>query len=372
MNKVINNEIENVKSEDNFLHFLMTQCLGIRRWSLTIALLLYIAFAVMDVIKFSSEVYSLTLITRAFLVILPLLYLNIVYWFFPPISIRSNLLILLLIYVGSGLNHTLIYYLSQLYGFQFSELGLVLILMFGCLLLVIPIKPAAVATFIILSVFSAVNFYIKQQLADLIFMLIILIFVASICLTINLIGQKTLYKNYLLINRLYNESITDGLTKLHNKRSFQEEIERLNAIATRDNTTLGLILIDADYFKIINDTFGHGVGDDVLIKIAEVIDSQCRRAEDIGFRIGGDEFAIIIYGVNSKKLEEKCAEIVSNVANLNLKNNDESLKISVSVGAVLKTNDAKLTSDNLVEIADEYLYEAKENGRNQYYLKTFQ
>ena len=372
MNKEVKNEYENLKSEDNFLHFLMTQCLGMRRWALTASLLLYIVFAVMDVIKFPSEVYSLTLTTRFILVIVPLLYLNFVYWFFPPISIRSNLLILLLVYIGSGLTHSLIYYLSEIYSFPFSELGLVLILMFGCLLLMMPIKPAAIATFIILAVFSAVNFHLNQQLADLIFALVILGFVACICLTINVIGQKTLYKNYLLINRLYNESITDGLTKLHNKRSFQEEVVRLNAIATRDNATLGLILIDADNFKTINDSFGHSIGDEVLIRIANVIDAKCQRAEDIGFRVGGDEFALILYGINSEKLEEICVDMVKSVANFNIINNRKNVKTSVSLGAVLKSGTAKITSDNLIEVADEYLYEAKENGRNQYYLRTFQ
>ena len=372
MNKKIKNLNENVKSEDNFLHFLMTQCLGIRRWALLVSLILYTAFAVMDVIKFPSEIYSLTLTTRLILVVLPLIYLNIVYWYYPPLSIRSNSLIMLMVYVGSGLNHTFIYYLSEVYTFQFSELGLVLILMFGCLLLIIAIKPAVVATAIILSVFSAVNFHLNHQIADLIFLLIILLFVSGICLTINLLGQKMLYQNYLLINRLYNESITDGLTKLHNKRSFQEEIERLNAIATRDNATLGLILIDADNFKTINDTFGHDVGDDVLVKLSEVIETKCRRAEDIGFRIGGDEFALILYGISSEKLEQTCFDMVLTVATLNLKNSGKDVKTALSIGAVLKSANAKVSSDNLVKIADEYLYEAKENGRNQYYLKTFQ
>ena len=372
MNTEIKHETDNVKSSDNFLHFLMDQCLSIRRWALLVSLLLYLAFAVMDVLKFPSEVYSLTLTTRLFLVILPLIYLNIVYWFYPPSSIRANLLILITVYIASGLNHTLIFYLSNIYDFPFSELGLVLILMFGCLLIVIPIKPAMAATFIILSSFTAVKLHLHQALPDLIFVLIILVFVSGICLAINLMGQKTLYQNYLLINRLYNESITDGLTKLHNKRSFQEEIDRLNAIATRDNATLGLILIDADNFKTINDSFGHSVGDDVLIKIAEVIDAKCRRSEDIGFRIGGDEYAMFLYGITHENLEQTCFDIVLSVASFNIKHHGKSVKTSVSVGAVLKASNAKITCDNLVKIADDYLYEAKENGRSQYYLKTFQ
>jgi diguanylate cyclase (GGDEF)-like protein len=277
---------------------------------------------------------------------------------------------MLFVYLTVGLNHTLIYYLSSINGFSFPQLGLVLIIMFGCLLMVLPIKPAAIVTVIILCVFVAVNIHLNHPLNDLIFMLIILIVVAIICLMVNITGQKTLYKNYLLINRLYKESTTDGLTKLNNRRSFQEQIVRLNAIAVRDDVALGLIFIDADYFKIINDSCGHSMGDEVLKKLSSVIKDKCRRTEDICFRIGGDEFAMILYGINRAKLEETCLEIVKSVANLNLNNNGKMLKTSVSVGAALKTKSTKVSTDKLVKIADEYLYEAKENGKNQHCLKT--
>ncbi|MBA6342179.1 GGDEF domain-containing protein [Colwellia sp. MB02u-10] len=324
----------------------------------------------MDIVKFPSEIYLLTLTSRLFLVILPLLYLNFIYWFKPPITIRSNVLLMLFIYLTVGLNHTLIYYLSSINGFSFPQLGLVLIIMFGCLLMVLPIKPTAIVTVIILCVFVAVNIHLSHPLTELIFMLVIFIVAAAICLMVNLTGQKTLYQNYLLINRLYSESITDGLTKLNNRRSFQEQIVRLNAIAVRDDGALGLIFVDADYFKIINDSCGHSMGDEVLKKLARVIKDKCRRTEDIAFRIGGDEFAVILYGVNRAKLEATCLEIVESVANFNLNNNGEILKTSVSVGAALKTNSTKISSDKLVKLADEYLYEAKKNGKNQYCLKT--
>ncbi len=369
MNKTVQDD--NFNHEEKFTHFLMSQCLPVRRWSLTVALLLYIVFAVMDLLKFPSEVYQVTLSTRVVLVIFPLLYLNIIYWFRPPASIRANVITLLIIYLGAGLNHTLIFYVSQLYNFPFSQLGLVLIIMFGCLLLVLPIKPAGIMTFIMLCVHAAAHLYTSQPLADLLFVLIILSFVAGICLTINKLGQKTLYKNHLLINRLYNESITDGLTKLNNKRAFQEQIERLNAIASRDEVSLGLIFVDADYFKAINDTFGHSTGDDVLKKLAHVVDEKCRRSTDMGFRVGGDEFALILYGVNQETLEDTCREIVRDVADFHLTANQENVKTSVSVGAALKSNSAKITSDKLIELADECLYQAKRNGRDQFYLSVF-
>jgi len=368
MNAVI--ATNNINNQEKFSHFLMSQCLNVRRWAFSVSLLLYLAFSIMDVIKFPSAIYTVTLTARLILVILPLLYLNFIYWLSPPISIRSNVLLILMVYLGSGLTHALIFYISTSYGFQFSQLGIILIFMFGCLLFVLPVKPSVIVTVIILCVYAAVKIYTNYQLTDLIFELIILSFVASICLTINHVGQKTLYQNYLLINRLYYESITDGLTKLNNRRAFEEQIERLNAIANRDKVALGLIFIDADYFKVINDSFGHTVGDEVLQKIANLIASKCRRTSDIGFRIGGDEFALVLYGITSKKLAYFCQEIVTEVENFNLINNNENIKTSVSVGAVLKSENTKITSANLVELADEYLYKAKHNGRNQFYLNS--
>jgi len=368
MNTVVSNK--EFSEKEKFSHFLMTQCLSIRRWALTVALLLYVVFAFMDVLKFPSEIYSITLTTRIILVILPLLYLNFIYWLSPPKSIRSNVMLMLLIYLGSGLNHILISYISGLYGFQFSELGMVLIIMFGCLLLALPIKLASIVTLIVFCTYAAINLYAEHQLADLLFRLIIFSFVAGICLAVNLASQKTLFQNFLLINRLYNESITDGLTKLNNKRAFLDQIERLTSIAVRDKVTLGLIFVDVDYFKAINDSLGHSAGDDVLKKIAHVVDTKCRRCEDLGFRIGGDEFALILYGVDRMKLEETCLEIVADVFDLSENNHEKPINTSVSVGAVLKSESAKTTSNNLVNLADKHLYEAKGNGRNQFYLQS--
>lgn len=359
---------KNFSKPESFSTFLMSQCLSMRRWALIVALLLYIAFAVMDVIKFPSEIYKITLSTRFIFVIIPLLYLNFLYWIKPPKSIRSNVFLMLIIYLGSGLNHSLIYYISELNGFAFSELGIVLIIMFGCLLLVLPIKPASAATVIILSVYTLVKLHADHQLSDLLFILIILSFVTGICLTVSLVGQKTIYQNYILINKLYNESITDGLTKLNNKRAFQEQIERLTSIAMRDENSLGLIFIDADYFKTVNNSFGHSTGDDLLKKLAQVVDAKCRRSTDVGFRIGGDEFALILYGADEKTLESVCQEIVADVATFDLKIDKKNVQTSVSVGATLKSKSAKITSAKLIELTDQYLYEAKRKGRNQFQL----
>jgi diguanylate cyclase (GGDEF)-like protein len=243
--------------------------------------------------------------------------------------------------------------------------------MFGCLLLVLPIKPAGIVTLTIIAVYTSVKIYVNNPITDLLFVLIILSFVAGICLMINLAGQKTLHQNYQLINRLYNESITDGLTKLNNKRAFQEQIERLNAIAIRDQVPLGLILVDVDYFKTVNDSFGHTIGDLVLKKVANVVDSKCRRSTDMGFRIGGDEFALILYGINVTTLEKVCLEIVKDVSAFNLKKNDKTIRTTVSVGAVLKSENANITSNNLISLADEYLYAAKDGGRNQFHTQLF-
>lgn len=362
----------NFQREKSFSHFLMSQCLNLRRWALTVGLFLYIIFAVMDVVKFPQEVYVITLTARLLLVILPLIFLTYSYWVKPPKSIHKYVYLMLLVYLGGGLNHILIYYLSELHGLPFSTLGLVLILMFGCLLTALPILHAGITSLIVLAVYSVVNFYFANQLIDLLFILTILSCVAGMCLAINLVCQKVLYQNYQLINRLYQDSISDGLTKLKNKRFFLEQIEFVTELVKREKASIGLIFIDADHFKAINDSFGHDVGDEVLVEFANVITSKFRRKTDMGFRIGGDEFSMILYNVTKQKLEQMCEELVAEIANLNIKVNDTDVVTSVSVGAVFMVNLVNYKSENLVKLADESLYRAKNNGKNQFFLNAFE
>ncbi len=158
------------------------------------------------------------------------------------------------------------------------------------------------------------------------------------------------------------EAIHDDLTGLHNRRYFNErlmdEVER----AKRYSNDLSLLLCDIDFFKNVNDTFGHPVGDKVLIWIGKTFRDRLRKT-DIVARYGGEEFMIILLNTEKDKASEIAEDLRRTVAESPLPGN-ERVKVSISIG--ISTFGAEASSFNgLISSADKALYCAKSRGRNR-------
>ena len=357
------------KANIPFREFLMLQCLQLRRWSLLIAFFLYGIFAILDVMRFPIEIYQITLSSRFILVFLPLSILNFIYWFRPPRSIINYSWLLLLVYLGAGLNHSLIHYYSEINQLPFSQLGLVLIMMFGCLLTALPIIPALAVTIFILVVYGISNIYFEHNYIELFLELLILGSVAGLCLLINQVCQVILRENHHLIKKLYGDSITDGLTSLYNKRFFESQFEDLCLLAKRESKKVSLLLIDLDHFKKINDQQGHLVGDKVLQEVALILKLVCRRPADYACRVGGDEFAIIFYGISEQRMRAVCEEILAHTALIENDFQEGTFsKISLSIGGATQLSPEDINSAAIIERADQFLYQAKTNGRGTYVI----
>jgi diguanylate cyclase (GGDEF)-like protein len=157
-------------------------------------------------------------------------------------------------------------------------------------------------------------------------------------------------------NRLDKITKTDSLTKLKNRLYINNEIEKLK----KGNIEYNFILFDLDFFKKINDKFGHEIGDKVLIKIAEIITHHTRE-EDILSRIGGEEFLILIKG------NEKLAQSIAERLRIEIEKNDYSeikhkLNVSASFGL---SNSIDCKKENMFDCADKNLYKSKTTGRNK-------
>jgi diguanylate cyclase (GGDEF)-like protein len=165
--------------------------------------------------------------------------------------------------------------------------------------------------------------------------------------------------------RLYDASITDRLTGLKNNRHFQEQLERAMARCRRDATGLCLAIVDIDHFKKFNDTYGHKVGDFVLMQTARILESSCRSSgADQAFRYGGEEFCMLLTETDMQTAHERMdafREAVENAAHVW---QNERLSVTCSVGICHFPSGAKNTSD-LFEFADSALYAAKQSGRNR-------
>lgn len=165
--------------------------------------------------------------------------------------------------------------------------------------------------------------------------------------------------------RLKELVFRDGLTGLHNHRYFQEILDQELARSKRYNKPLSLIMFDIDFFKKVNDNFGHPVGDLVLMNLARVVEGAVRPS-DIVARYGGEEFAVILPETNSSGLKvfaerlRRCAEGIETIAE------NRQIKVTISVGGTSFAPDrSDCEKQALIEAADRGLYESKRNGRNR-------
>jgi diguanylate cyclase (GGDEF)-like protein len=164
--------------------------------------------------------------------------------------------------------------------------------------------------------------------------------------------------------RLELLSITDGLTKLHNHRYFQDELARAFEESQRYQRPLSLAMIDIDFFKKFNDTHGHAVGDDVLKRAAELYHSSVR-STDLVARYGGEEFAVMMPETaldDGIAFAEKIRHLVETSP---LHTQAGPLNVTVSLGVASVPQSRIHTAKELIIAADKALYRAKKNGRNQ-------
>lgn len=162
----------------------------------------------------------------------------------------------------------------------------------------------------------------------------------------------------------YKLATTDGLTGLYNHRYFQEQMTSALEHAKRYETEFSLIIIDIDYFKKFNDSFGHQCGDRVLRAVAQTLKKNVR-ATDIVCRYGGEEMSIILPNIGREDAIFTAQKLCKLVAEQEVRtNNDKTTNVTISLGVATYPGDAETTQD-LIKAADERLYHAKENGRNQ-------
>jgi diguanylate cyclase (GGDEF)-like protein len=161
-------------------------------------------------------------------------------------------------------------------------------------------------------------------------------------------------------------AMRDGLTGLINHRTMHEKLYAENLRAERQKVNIGLLMMDIDKFKSINDTYGHPAGDEILKGIAKTIMSEVRSEIDLVARYGGEEFVVALIDTSESGLKETAERIRKTIeaTSYNIKQKLP-LNVTVSIGAYLKHPNGKYSMAECLKFADTALYKAKEGGRNQ-------
>lgn len=178
------------------------------------------------------------------------------------------------------------------------------------------------------------------------------------------VSQQQLLDTNLMLQRLMN---SDGLTGLSNRRHFDEYLELEWRRAMREQQQLSLLMIDVDYFKAYNDSFGHLAGDEALRQVAEAIRGSCSRPTDLPARYGGEEFALVLPNTSPGGARLIAEKLRQTVLALNIPHiaPQADAHLSVSIGLATLTPGIGSHSRQLISAADKGLYMAKNNGRNQ-------
>lgn len=170
-------------------------------------------------------------------------------------------------------------------------------------------------------------------------------------------------ENGVLFKKMEQMATTDGLTNLTNHRTFQQKFEALLDSSGRHGRKLSVLLCDIDHFKSVNDTYGHPVGDEVLRRVSKVLKLATRKI-DVPARYGGEEFAVVLDATDEDGATKLADRIRQDVESMVIPSEKGSFKVTMSIGVATFPADGH-DRGVLIENADQSLYYAKENGRNQ-------
>lgn len=177
-------------------------------------------------------------------------------------------------------------------------------------------------------------------------------------------AAKPVIESQILMDKLLDTSLRDAMTGLYNRRFLEEFIDKVMSQALREKETYSILMLDVDFFKMVNDTYGHNIGDKVIVEIGKLVRSSIRES-DLGIRYGGEEFVIMLHNADeagtlkvAQAIHDNFGELVFDVGN------GETLQKTMSIGVSKFPTDGD-TIWKAIKYADTALYVAKTTGRNK-------
>lgn len=350
--------------ETQYRNYLLEDSFDLKRIALSIGVLIWLALAAIDFLLIAGPAHWHMLAVR--IGVLGLLIVCgglILQRRHVHLLVPLSLACILAIGIGAAAVTGIAHRVDQNYPYE----GLLLVSMAAYFLVGLRFSEAVVSALIMLLSYIGFELYAGLPLATLVSNIVFL-------LIGNLVGAVGCYlleyksRQHFLISRLLKVMAEhDSLTGLHNRRSFNRQLERLWRQAQRESVGLALLLCDVDHFKAYNDRYGHQAGDTVLQRIGEVLIGCARRPLDMAVRLGGEEFAVLLYGASEREARERAEVLRHEVQALGIAHEGsltaEEVTLSIGVSCLWPETGHPLRS--IYEHADRALYEAKAFGRNQ-------
>jgi diguanylate cyclase (GGDEF)-like protein len=183
----------------------------------------------------------------------------------------------------------------------------------------------------------------------------------------NMTGYTSIQEDITDRKLIYELSITDSLTSLYNRRHFNDITTSIIKDTFRTNKVFAFVLLDIDHFKKYNDTYGHQEGDNALIAVSNSLKNTFKRKTDLIFRLGGEEFGILIKSKSKEDILLLVHEAIKNIETLNIehKQNPPKNVLTASFGLSIMLGDHNIGLDTIYKKTDDALYKAKNTGRNK-------
>ncbi|MCL2577946.1 MAG: GGDEF domain-containing protein [Defluviitaleaceae bacterium] len=168
---------------------------------------------------------------------------------------------------------------------------------------------------------------------------------------------------------LRDKAYLDALTGIYNRRSMEERLNHeISSLSRSETGLLSVLMMDIDFFKLFNDTYGHGAGDECLKSVAGTFNKSITRIDDFAARYGGEEFVIVLPNTNERGAQKIAHRIIENVCNLNIPHEKNAVAphVTISIGSTTGRVCHTHKGTDFTGRADEALYISKKNGRNRH------
>lgn len=350
--------------EQEYRAYMLDDNFDLKRIALSVAMVIWLAFAMLDfAVVQGPEVWGMFAVRVLVFVLLAVCAWLILRREHVHLLVPLSLLCILALGVGAALVVGIGHRVDQNYPYE----GLLLVSMAAYFLVGLRLSEALGCALVVLLVYVAVELWAGLPLPRLINNVLFLLFG-------NLMGAVGCYllefksREHFLVSRLMRVLADhDSLTGLHNRRSFNRQFERLWRQAQREGQSLALLLCDIDHFKAYNDAYGHQAGDTVLQRVGELLLDSARRPLDMAVRLGGEEFAVLLYDIGAVEARQRAEALRLSLQRLDIPHERSDtasvLTMSIGVSCICPGEEGRFAL--LYEHADRALYEAKAFGRNQ-------